>query len=161
MKPIIPVLLLLVLMTSCSKKLQHCSQAIYPIPGYGAFIGFTASELDTIVIEKYQPGSQLSQLLDVDTVSTPSPVFNHDTAYRSIMGGFFNVGSGVDYKILLPGANRSFVVTQVTYGDLVMEWEAEICRDRTFVTAPYKVNIDGQFVEMYVLTNNNNYFYLK
>lgn len=162
MRSLLIVMLSLIVTVSCSKKKEHCSQAVYRIPGYGAFIGFNADDVDTVLIEKYHPGTGFTRLADLDTVYITQPVFNGDTLLRDRLRGIlFTVSYGGDYRIVLPGINRSFEVTDVTYGAPVVEWEEEVCHGRTFVEAPYKVTIDGQVTNTHVLMHNNNYFYLK
>lgn len=83
-----------------------------------AFIGFKASDLDTIVLRKYEAGSNFTNLIDTLILVSGNNtihIVNNDTT--RVLVSEVNNSSGVkfgnDWQIYVPAQNRTIHVSQI------------------------------------------------
>jgi len=114
--------------SACRKEQYTCMYSIdYAAPCSVAFTGFTASELDTIILERYRGGSNFADLISRDTLSFTDPVFAGDTAYAAEAEdsishkGFWSLRAE-DYRVLLPTAGRTYEITGARIGPSSYSW---------------------------------------
>ena len=119
-------LLLLLSLGGCKKK-YNCSYNYFYMGQGVAFGGFEASELKTVVLQQYEPGSNFKKLKSSDTIDASGAVFQNDTAYLSINNNtwyetFFYLGSdSVEYMVVMPEANRRYFIT-LTRSKMTESW---------------------------------------
>ena len=122
-------------------------------------VGFQASEMNTIIIRKFVANDNFrtqKDIMNVYNLSSLNPNKIGDTIFLSFAGNgvlHFQLSTGFDYIIQLPGPNRTYRVSDI----LELQREVKHCKkeDPDFCEneiVSYKV--DG-------ITQTQNYFYLK
>lgn len=102
----------LLALSGCNKE-YTCGFSYYYNPAYVAFKGFTANELETVIVGRYTGDGTFSNLIATDTIDASTALFESDTAYGADNFGFFTVAAGVDFKILVPQTGKEFRITDV------------------------------------------------
>ncbi len=120
MKPILYLLLLSfgLHFLSCTRTGPvKCPYSVYQMPTSLAFVGFDSSEMDLIILSVYQKGTNFQSLSYVDTLVSPrfsyvnDTFLNPDNTISSFDQGFFKIVDYYDYKVELPSANKSYVIS--------------------------------------------------
>jgi hypothetical protein len=115
-----------------------------------AFSGFSATDLDTVVRLRYSGGSHLNDLLSTDTfVNADSSFFlvgdtlflKHDS---SAAGYFWLLEDEIDYRVILPSINTSYVITGTSKGPEYTTYQAKGCLDRSDVLPLQNTHVDGE-----------------
>ncbi len=119
-------MLLSMLSLQCRKKFT-CSFTSYYQPVSLAFIGYSAVQLDRIIILSYPANNGLVNPLSMDTLYGSAGLREGDTTYSSRNGlqhnGFFKAVGGLDYKIILPEAGKEYTVINIREGETTSFWE--------------------------------------
>jgi hypothetical protein len=82
-------------------------------------VGFQPSEMNSIVIRKYVANDNFQVQKDMMTIfnlSALNPYKSGDTTFLSLAGNgimHFQLSTGFDYMIQLPGANRSYRISDI------------------------------------------------
>lgn len=120
MKPILYLMLLFfgLHFLSCKRTGPvKCPYSVYQMPTSLAFVGFDSSEMDLMILSVYQKGTNFQSLSHIDTLVSPrfsnlNGVFlNPDNRTYSFDQGFFKIVDYYDYKVELPSANRSYLIS--------------------------------------------------
>lgn len=139
--------LLLILLSSCNDKLP-CSTAHASIN----LVGFTDVEADTIVFRRHNAGNNAP--IDSFLFGVNDPIRfrrSNDTLFASSYPGAATLMPGSNYYISIPGASKSYAITEITESQSyqrrhIFGGRADLCVNTLL---SYKVN--GTLV-----TNNNN-----
>ena len=108
MKRIVPLtFIILFLFTSCSTNVPCPNQFITP-----AFIGFTLTDLDTVIVRKYQKNDNFSYLLDTSIVISDTnflkSLSSNDTTILLLNGIYLDgkyLFTDHDWQIFIPARN--------------------------------------------------------
>ena len=119
----ISALLFSLVFISCNHEIE-CSY----VPLQPAFIGFSASDLDTFVLRKFKPNDNYQSLIDTFTVDGNYSVYrtSNDTI-RVLVNDATNDGKagilhGFDWQIFIPSTNQTLTVS-----DIVSEQKSTKC----------------------------------
>ena len=121
-------------MDGCKKEVQ-CTN--YNIDA--AFIGFQKSDLDTIILRKYAPDNNFSQLIDsFILINDTSQLQRNDTIRIAIRRPDASVlmGFGNDWQIFIPSKNRV-----VSVSDIIASPLAYMIANKWLQNFPYRVTI--------------------
>jgi hypothetical protein len=104
------ILLSVVFLVSC----QNC----ICVPSEGLRLGlvsFDSTDVDTIVIRKFEKGNGFSHLIDTLQWDRDNVVFMHqkDTFEVGIRVGDILLKSNYDYKVFIPAINRTFAISEL------------------------------------------------
>lgn len=120
MKPTLYLLLLFFSLHFLSCKRTgpvKCPYSVYQMPTSLAFVGFDSSEMDLIILSVYQKGTGFQTLSHMDTLVSPrfsnanGTFLNPDNNTYSFEQGFFKIVDYYDYKVALPSANKSYLIS--------------------------------------------------
>ncbi len=120
MKPALYLLLLLfgLHFLSCKRTGPvKCPYSVYQMPTSLAFVGFDSSEMDLMILSVYQKGTSFQALSHIDTLIEPrffnvnDTFLNSDNIAYSLDQGFFKIVDYYDYKVELPSANKSYLIS--------------------------------------------------
>lgn len=104
-------------LASCKRKNAICHYSIFYLRGtYVAFSGFSAQDLDTIIIRRYQPGSQFQQLVDTVTSFADTNFRKNDIAYCDFNNLNFFI-SEYDYEYFVKSTNSLFRISDIETGE--------------------------------------------
>lgn len=116
-----PFLLVVILsFFSCQPRPNCQRNQINPV-----FIGFTASEIDTIIIRKYTVNENFSNLLDTLLIDTTYAfhysyryTVNHDSTILNIIVDTPQsaIVAGYDWKIFIPARNKTISISGIENG---------------------------------------------
>ena len=117
MKKIACLPLLLILCISACKKEKDCVINAHKAPCYVAFYGFKTTDVDTIMLLRYEQGSGFTKLIATDLLSFPNPWKAPDSttfssSSRSHMGA---LSANADYEVQIPALSRAYRITNITY----------------------------------------------
>lgn len=90
-----------------------------------ASIGFSAAELNLIIVNRYKPNNNFDSLMTTDTLDGSSGIVKGDTTYYKANDDFFEVARGADYKIWVPNAGKVYQITEVRSFASGAEWTQE------------------------------------
>lgn len=170
----IAVLIILTSLIGCKKE-YTCEYGFYSLPINFSFIGFSANELDTIVIQKYlnNNGTKGSWIATDSIIQTA--VMQGDTAYSKLQFLGQNIVDYTGFYSYPDGENDIFVELQVTSTEqkfALFNFKAtenniftqnEPCTPqggRTFLSV-YSVDITGEHSRLYQPITNRNFIGLK
>jgi hypothetical protein len=111
MKNIIFLFIIALLMNGCKKEVQCINYNID-----AAFIGFQKSDLDTIILRKYAPDNNFSQLIDSFILINDTSQLQRNDTIRIAMrraGASVLMGFGNDWQIFIPSKNRVVSVSHI------------------------------------------------
>jgi hypothetical protein len=94
-----------------------------------AFVGFSAPELKKVIVTRYKPNTNFSELMKADTIDASGGFRTSDTAYLASYGynsysGFFNIDAGFDYLVAVPSTGDEFRITNVVDGPEREAWQS-------------------------------------
>ncbi|RYE00118.1 MAG: hypothetical protein EOP54_01345 [Sphingobacteriales bacterium] len=110
---------------SCKKERSTCYYNIYYLPFGFAFEGFTADEVDTLILKTYAPGSGFSNLQHTDTIYTANNDITDgiiyrkpeaDSAHTGSGSGFGALTIGSDYILEFPALQSAIKIKEITQG---------------------------------------------
>lgn len=159
---IFPALLFL-LLWGCKKDPYTCSHSYYYVPAQVGFVGFSAPELELIIVNRYKAGSNFDSLLTTDTLDGSSSIVKGDTMYYKIDKSFFTVSEGADFKVSLPNAGKEFRITEVRSFEKEYTWtQKEHCAMGASQTSvrPFAFKLNGQDYPAYD-SQNSWYIFLR
>jgi hypothetical protein len=118
-------LLLFLLVTlsflSCTPSATCRTNQINPV-----FIGFTESEIDTIILRKYTTNGNFSELLDtmlIDMTGAPQYTYryavHHDSTIFCIIvvdSSVTAIGAGYDWRVYIPSRNKTISISEIENG---------------------------------------------
>ncbi|RYE00120.1 MAG: hypothetical protein EOP54_01355 [Sphingobacteriales bacterium] len=123
-----------------------------------AFVGFDSSEMDLITLSVYQKGTNFQSLSHMDTLigprfsNTNDTFLNPDNSTYSFDQGFFNIVDYYDYKVELPSANKSYLISNFKIYDQDKGYYIANdgpCGKLQFVQYGYiSYELDGNIVQM-------------
>jgi len=79
------------------------------------FISFDSTDVDTIIIRKFEKGNNFTHLVDTSQWDRNNVVFarQNDTLQLVIYVGYIRLKSNYDYKVIIPAINRTFAITDL------------------------------------------------
>lgn len=114
-KILVALFILTTVLVSCTKE-QDCAD----VPLQPAFIGFASSDIDTLVLRKFESNSSYLNLLDTfiitpggsspyQTTNDTTTVFLNDAANS----GDFGIKVGFDWQIFIPSLSRTILISDI------------------------------------------------
>lgn len=101
----------------CRKEVQCFDNKILP-----AFVGFQRSEIDTLVVRKFQASSNFQTRLDTFmVVQSDAYRTTNDTTkimYYSLENG---IVTGFDWQIFIPALNRTIIISEIVSNKKTIE----------------------------------------
>jgi len=81
-----------------------------------AFIGYSTSELDTVIVKRFAKGSNFSQQLDSFAYTAATVVYSQsgDTTKIVIWQGDQQFTGDSDWQVTIPADNRTIKITDIT-----------------------------------------------
>lgn len=147
--------ILIFLFGSCNKqKMDNCVMHLTKLDYKVSFVGFSADELDTIYIFKYDSGGNFTLLNDIDTLIGLSISFSSDTS-----NSLFNGASDMDYKISFERSPIEFYLEDPVY-PTPMKYSAYGC-GRYSVRPPYSITVNDHSQSIEELSTNWGCLFLK
>lgn len=141
------------LFTACqTEKINICKTNVYHLPAYLGFVNYNLVDIDTVVREMYEKGSNFSILLQTDTLVVSQPISKSDTITieRSTEIAISNEN---DYKIIIPAVNKTHIIKDVVLGDTVVtnttKGECSRGHAETIIRPALSYNLDGNVVTPY------------
>jgi|GEM_PF-3568016 len=119
-----------------------------------SFVGFSAKDLDTIFIHKYEAGGNYTILESIDTLTSLSISFSNDTS-----NALFEGTSDRDYKIGFASNPIEFYLKDPIY-PTPMKYSAYGC-GRSSVRPPLSITVNDHSQSIEELITNNGYLFLK
>jgi hypothetical protein len=117
MKKISFFLLSFLAITACKQSQTKCTRHIIELPCDVAFAGFSANELDTVVLTQYNAATGFVELLQTDTLFISAAQVKNGIAYSDTSSyrykGFFTLQNR-NYKVYFPEINREYKITDIT-----------------------------------------------
>lgn len=99
------------ILSSCYKEFNCIDPEIHT-----AFIGFSISDLDTLVIRKYKANTNFQNLIDtLQLVYEKIGYYNikNDTTYVSVSDGYNGMQVDYDWQLFIPALNKQVFVTDI------------------------------------------------
>jgi hypothetical protein len=120
MKKILILLISSILIAGCKQDQVECVRHFTNLPCDVAFFGFSANELDTIILRQYKAATGYIDLLENDTLFITAPQFKNGVAYSDTSSyrykGFFTLTEGVNYKLIFPANNKEYLISNIVAG---------------------------------------------
>lgn len=112
------------LLLSCKQKEVSCSAVRYKVPSAVAFKGYTAPELQTILVRRYVPNTTFQQWQGTDTIRPSNITLRGDTAYATATyEPLVFLYRGSDYELVLPAASHTYRISSIHYSnDTIVYW---------------------------------------
>lgn len=106
----ISLILIISAFSSCKKCPCGAAEGLLP-----AFIGFSESDTDTLILRRYVNTGNFNQLMDTLLVNKPLLNFvrNNDTLSPSYNSISIPMTEGNDYEIVLPSVNKTFRISGI------------------------------------------------
>ncbi len=102
---------------------------VYRIPPGIAFIGYDSTEISIVIISKYKAETNWTEFISSDTIYPAHLYRKGDTIAASQNSGFYTISKvyseEYDFKINLPVAGRTHLITKVTPGSSSYGWEQD------------------------------------
>jgi len=78
-------------------------------------VSFDSTDVDTIILRKFEKGTNFTQLVDTLQWDRSNVVFTdqRDTFRIAIHVGDVLLKSGFDYKVVIPATNRTFQISEM------------------------------------------------
>ncbi|MEO6831001.1 MAG: hypothetical protein ABI378_02100 [Chitinophagaceae bacterium] len=103
--------------SSCKEKEVQCHYSIFYDRGtFVAFTGFSQQELDTIIVRRYDTGSNFQNLHDTAITFADSNYRAHDTAYCDFANKDFFIYQQYDYEYFVKSTNSLFRINDIETG---------------------------------------------
>ena len=109
-KIIILFSLILLNLSGCLKKVQCVDSTIQM-----AFVGFTQSDLDTIVLRKFQPNDNYQHLVDTLNIFYDSTYYSRylDTTFVFVNDPAQMIRAYNDWQIFIPATNKTVLISTI------------------------------------------------
>lgn len=101
-----------ILFFGCKHKQVTCGSPYYHMPSYVVFLGFDTTELTTVFVDKYGKNTNFADYQSTDTFKPAPFMLSGDT----IVNNFGQILHQFDYRVRVPGANRTFEITEIDPG---------------------------------------------
>ena len=110
MKFAIYIFILLILINSCGEKCPCPNESIIPI-----FVSYSNNETDTIIIRRYQKGTNFSQLVDSFswTYDNTSRVNKGDSIWIFAVKLEQRINDKYDWQVINPFDNKNFSISDI------------------------------------------------
>src|SRR6476620_4333221 len=110
MKNIITLAIISLNLLGCTKKVPCVDSDIKM-----AFIGFTESDLDTIVLRKFQPDDNYQHLIDTINIFYDSSLYfrSNDTMFVSVYDPIRGIKAYSDWQIFIPGTTKTVLISAI------------------------------------------------
>jgi len=94
----------------CTKEYECGDPPIYP-----AFIGFSAADIDTFVVRKYQPNTNYQNLVDTFVIkySDYYRTSNDTTKVILYLKGDQGIKPGFDWQVFIPAVQKTVFVSDI------------------------------------------------
>lgn len=159
---------------SCKKPSSTvCHDPVTKVPCFVSLSGgFTTSDVDTVVLNRYLAGTSFSQLVESDTTISMDYTLRNDTIIDkrgTTNRGYFSFGSlskGSDYEVLVPGAVRKYYISNITYNSgsdsTVTYITSGDCGGRALTIAPDSAKVGAQLIRMMpgAIVGESSYIFL-
>lgn len=111
------LILLIVSGCRCRKEVQCFDNKIQP-----AFVGFQPSEIDTLIIRKFQASNNFQKRLDSFTIVQSDAYRTAGDTTKIVYYPLENgIVTGFDWQIFIPALNRTILITEIVTNKKVME----------------------------------------
>jgi len=152
----------------CAKK-YTCSHSNIYQPVSVAFIGYTAAQLETIIIVSFAANTGLANPLSADTFHSGQVLREGDTTYNFLdtfhyHRGFIKATGGLDYKVILPAVAKEYIISEIREGESISTWEQKNhCSPGAGAAniVPLHSTVSGGNYENGYAEANNYYIFLK
>lgn len=117
------------LFNSCRKC--PCGKAESLLP---AFIGYSESQTDTLILRRYANAGNFSQLIDTLLINEPLLKFvrNNDTLTPSYHSISILMIEGYDYQIAVPAINKTYRISGIVESKNTMACNSIFSMDKTY-----------------------------
>jgi hypothetical protein len=109
------------------------------------FIGFSASDIDTLILRKYKPNDNFLHLVDTAIITNPKYAYrsSNDTTvvYVNTISGYNYITADFDWKIYIPSKNRTVLLS-----DIVSKETETSCWKCSCISPITSFMEDGQFM---------------
>jgi hypothetical protein len=108
------------------------------------FISFHATDIDTIVVRKFEKGNNFNHLLDTIQWDDSNVRF-YDNGNAFLMGSWMAdmlLKSNFDYEVTIPSTNRTYKITEIDEPQI----EGDCSGKKGCVNRIVSCNVDGNFV---------------
>ena len=106
-KIISKIIFLAILITSCTKEYDCSDTQVSP-----AFIGYSISDIDTLVTRKFKMGDNFQTLLDTLIIINGGRGY-FLTSNDTTIAGFSNIMAGFDWQLYIPAKNKTVSITNI------------------------------------------------
>ncbi len=160
-KPIFIMAAIATLALGCAKGKHTCNLTIDYPEQYILFKGFSETDLETIIVNRYQKYTNYTTLLSSDTVSPLQITVSGDTAFQNnndpLNMGFHNIVRNYDYTVNVSG--HLYQIAPVDTGSTSLSWEQTASCPDNKQTASFGATVNDQFT-LPVTVSSSNYFIL-
>jgi len=153
------IIVLLIVLGGC-KNCPCLDSRLTPV-----FIGFSSSDIDTLVLRAYIPNDGFSQLIDTvelayggwklnDSDSIFVDTSGYGSASNTVKYGFQDLTQGHDWSIYLPAVDTTIYISEII--DSV--WEMKNCQLEMTCWNPIKsCVVNGKFIRIEYMDYGNSY----